>query len=164
MSLNDYILQTIEASKAPPSLVPHILSSGNPTKGSMTERFLLSMDNVMVRLREEAKTSVEHLKTLHIHDHGEDDRLTGIEREADEHLAGIIRKLKAINESRRKALAHVVATLNTLHTLDVDIQELRARMAAPDVIGDKTPIEVHTKTIRADLGRLKEAQMRARVR
>lgn len=69
--------------------------------------------------------------------------------------------LKNVDRYRKKALAHVVTTLQTLHTLDADMEELRTRVAAPDIVGDKIPIEVHVKSIKAGVERLKEGQLRA---
>ena len=41
-----------------------------------------------------------------------------------------------------KALDHGAATLETIDALDADVEELRTRAAAPDIIvGDKIPIE-----------------------
>ena len=69
--------------------------------------------------------------------------------------------LKNVERYRRKALAHVVATLHALQTLDADMEELRTRVAAPDIVGDKIPVEVHMKSIKAGVERLKERRLRA---
>ena len=69
--------------------------------------------------------------------------------------------LKNVDRYRKEALAHVVATLHTLHTLDADMEELRTRVAAPDLVGDKIPIELHIRSIKTGVERLKEGQMRA---
>ena len=73
--MNDYAFkQTIEASKAPPSLaariLPFAISTTNPTKEAVLDTFLMSMDNIgvhMVRLREEAEISMDHLLRLEEH-------------------------------------------------------------------------------------------------
>ena len=61
-------------------------------------------------------------------------------------------------------MVHVAATLETLHTLDADMEELRTKVAAPNIVGDKIPIEVQIKSIKAGVDRLKEGQMKASLR
>ena len=145
----------------------------------------MSMDNIashMVRLREEAETSMsyllrleEHLMVLHEITHRNNKDLTmeqeGVLAELWTRLGGNRRKLRGMNlnldllknvdKYRKKALAHISATLQTLHTLDVDMEELRSRVATPNIVGDKIPIGVHIKSIKAGIERLKEGQLRA---
>ena len=154
----------------------------------MIETFLMSMDNIdnhMVRLREEAGISMghlmrleEHLMVLHEVTHRDNKDLTAAQEEVLAELwtwlGGNKRKLKKmdlnldllknVEKYRKKGLAHIVATLETLNTLDADMEELRTRVAAPDIVGDKIPIEVHVKSIKAGIERLKEGQMRASLR
>ena len=191
-TLNDHALQTIEESKTPPSLMarmlPFSLSNSNPTQEAVIETFLMSMDNIdnhMSRLREEADISMghlmrleEHLMVLHEVTHRDDKELTAAQEDVLAELwtllGGNKRKLKKMNlnldllknvdKYRRKALGHVAATLETIHTLDADMEELRTRVAAPDIVGDKIPIEVHIKSIKMGVDRLKEGQMRATLR
>ena len=161
------------------------LSTTNPTKEAVIDTFLTSMDNIashMVRLREEAETSMdhlvrlqEHLMVLHEISHRENKDLTATQEdilaELWTWLGGNRRKLREVDVNlnllknveryRKKALAHVVATLHTLDTLDADMEELRTRVAAPDLLGDKIPIEIHIKSIKAGVDRLKEGQVRA---
>jgi len=190
--LNDHALQTIEASKTPPSLIarvlPFSLSNSNPTKEAVIETFLMSMDNIdthMTRLREEADISMghlmrlnEHLIVLHEVTSRDDKDLTAAQEDVLAtlwtQLGGNKRKLRKMNlnldllknvdKYRRKAVGHVAATLETIHALDADMEELRTRVAAPDIVGDKIPIEVHIKSIKAGVDRLKEGQMRATLR
>lgn len=149
------------------------------------ETFLLSMDNIasqMFRLREEADISMDHLTRLEEHlivlheiTHRDNKQLTAAHEDV---LAELwtwvggnrvqLRKmnldlglLKNVDRYRKKAREHVVATLETLHTLDADMEELRTRVAAPDLLGDKIPIEVHIKSIKAGVERLKVGQIRA---
>jgi hypothetical protein len=166
-------------------VLPFAVSNKNPTKEAVIDTFLLSMDNIgshMVRLREEADISMghimrleEHLMVLHEVTHRDNKELTAAQEDVLAELwtwlGGNKRKLRKMDHNldllknveryRRKALAHVVATLQTLHTLDADMEELRTRVAAPDIVGDKIPIEVHIKSIKAGVDRLKEGQMRA---
>ena len=153
-SLNDYALQTIEASKTPPPLMARVLSfalsTTNPATEAVTETFLMSMDNMashLVRLREEAETTMgyllrleEHLMVLHEMTHRNDRDLTAekedVLAELWTWLGGNRRKLRGMNlnldllknvdKYRKKALAHVAATLQTLQTLDADMEKLRS--------------------------------------
>ena len=187
-SLNDHALQTIEASKNHPSLIdrvlPFSLSNNNPTKEAVIETFLSSMDSIgnhMGRLREEAEISMghllrleEHLKVLHEIISRENKELTKTQEEILAELwtwlGGNKRELretnlnlnllKNVDKYRRKAAVHVIATLETLHTLDADMEELRTKVAAPNIVGDKIPIEVQIKSIKAGVDRLKEGQMK----
>jgi len=42
------------------------------------------------------------------------------------------------------------------------MEDLRERVAAPELIGSKIPVEVHMKSIRSGLERLKEGRVRSR--
>ena len=154
----------------------------------MIETFLMSMDNIashMVRLRDEAETSMghlmrleEHLAVLHEITHRDNEELTATQEDVLAELwtwlggnKSRLRKmnvnldlLRNVEKYRRKALAHVVVTLQVLHTLDADMEELRTRVAAPDIIGDRIPIEVHVRSIKVGVERLKEGQMKAALR
>ena len=188
-SLNDYALQTIEESKVPASLavraLPFIFSDTSPTKEAVLDTFLASMDNIgnhMARLRDEAEVSMghllrleEHLIVLHEETHRDDKALKAAKDDVLAELWSLLggnkkklRKmdlnlglLKNVEKYRKKALAHVVSTLQALHTLDADMEELRTRVAAPELVGDRIPVEVHIKSIKAGLDRLKEGQQRA---
>lgn len=186
-TLNDYTLQKIEATKIPPSFVARVLRfpiyTHDPTKVAMVQTFLLSMDTVdrhMCRLREEAEASMrhlvrleEHLMVLHEMVHQENQDLTTAQEDVLAELwtwlGGNKNKLRSmdlnlgllknVDRYRQQALAHVVVTLQTLHTLDADMEELRARVAAPDVVGDRIPTEVHLKSIKAGIERLRQGEM-----
>ena len=166
-------------------VLPFALTTADPTREAVLKTFFMSMDNIaghMVRLREEAEISMghllrleEHLVVLHEITHRDGMDLTAAREDVLAELwtwlGGNKRKLrrmdlnldllKNIDKDRRKALAHVVTTLQTIHTLDVDMEELRARVAAPDIVGDRIPIEVHIKSIKAGVERLREGQRRA---
>jgi len=191
-TLNDYALQTIEASKTPTSLMarvlPFSLSNTNPTNEAVIEVFLMSMDNIathIVRLRDEAEVSMghlmrleEHLTVLHEITHRDNKELTaaqedvlaelwtwlGGNRSKLREMSSNLDLLKNVEKYRKKALAHVVVTLQVLHALDADMEELRASVAAPEIVGDKIPIEVHIKSIKVGVERLKEGQMKASLR
>jgi hypothetical protein len=147
--------------------------------------FLVSMDYIashMARLREEAEISVgrllrleEHLIALHEITQRDSTDLTATKEDVLAELWTWLRGnknklrrmeldldlLENVDGYRRKALAHVVATLQTLHALDADMEELRTRAGALGIIGDKIPIDVHINSIKAGVERLKERQLRA---
>ena len=157
----------------------------------MIEMFHMLMDDTsshLARLREEAETSIGHLlrleeKLMVLHEvTHRDARNLKVQREAADQFfewlgfkirinPDATRKidldldlLKNVENYKRKALAHVTVILETLHTLDADMEELRARMAAPDIVGDKIPLEVYIMNIKAGVDRLKEGQVRASLR
>ena len=163
------------------------LSDRNPTEEALAEMFNMLMDdtsNHIARLREEAETSEgyllrlqENLMVLREVTHRNTEELKA-EREAltefwhwwgtNADINSGVKKmdlnldlLKNVENYKKKALAHVAVTLETLHTLDADMEVLRTRVAAPDIVGDKIPIEVHIMNIKAGVDRLKEGQMRA---
>jgi len=188
MTLNDHALQTLEASKAPPSLVDRVLfslSNSHPTDEVVLETFLMSMDHVgneLTYLREEADESRIHLVGLQRHLNNIhtivslDDK--GLKKAKEEvlvtlwtQLGGNRRELMEMNNSldvlknvgkyRERALVHVVATLETLRALKADIVELRRRVGTPKLAGVKLPIDIQIQSIKAGMERLKEGQMRA---
>jgi hypothetical protein len=71
--------------------------------------------------------------------------------EMDEHHA----LLKGVGGYRDRALAHVVAALHMLETMAEDMEELRERVTAPRLVGETVPIDVHMKSLRSGLERLK---------
>jgi hypothetical protein len=76
----------------------------------------------------------------------------------DKHLA----LLKGVGGYRDRARAHVVAALHVLETMAEEMEELRERVAAPELVGDAIPIDVHMKSIRGGLERLKERRIGAK--
>jgi hypothetical protein len=80
--------------------------------------------------------------------------LRGVDRE--------LRLLSHVGEYRKQALAHVVGALSTLQGMSADMEELRERVAAPEIVGERIPVEVHMKSIRAGLERLREGRLRAK--
>ena len=144
------------------------------------ETFLVSINNIasqMVRLREEAEISInhlmrleEHLTVLHKITHREDEQVVPLylkqfhgthDPDLFERMYLDLDVLKNVDGYRKKALMYVVATLHTLHTLDADMEELRARVAVSDLLGDRIPIEVHIKSIGGGVERLKEGQVKS---
>jgi hypothetical protein len=130
----------------------------------------------MQRLVLEAEVSVsdlnkleEHLKSIHEVVSREDSSISAARDELlaqlwtilggnKAQLKGMVEHralLNGVGEYRKRALAHVVAALQTLETMAEDMEELRERVAAPELVGDAIPIDVHMKSIRSGLERLK---------
>lgn len=73
-----------------------------------------------------------------------------------------LRLLRELGGYRTQALAHVVAALQALETLNADMEELRERVATPELAGGEIPLEVHVRSIRSGIERLKEGRLRAK--
>jgi hypothetical protein len=180
-SLNDWASQTIEASETLPlvaRMLPFLLSNDGPAEEAVLRTFILLMDNFgchIVDLREEAETSLNHLEELlialreltHRDNKGAFADLWTLLEENQRRLGKtnlILDLPKDMKKWRREALTHVVTTMRVLSALEEDMEKLRARVATLDTVGDKIPISVHTKSIRAGTDRLKEGQVRAGLR
>lgn len=79
-------------------------------------------------------------------------------------LEGHLALLRDIGQYRTRALAHVAAALQTLQSMSDDMEDLRERVAAPEVVGEQIPVEVHMNSIRAGLDRLSEKRYQVRKR
>lgn len=143
------------------------------------QTFTEAMDTLstnMQRLVLEAEVSIsdlnkleEHLKSIHEIVSREDTSISGAKeellaqlwtklggnrKELDE-IGGHLALLKGVGGYRDRALAHVVAALHMLETMAEDMEELRERVAAPRLVGETVPIDVHMKSLRSGLERLK---------
>ena len=164
------------------------LSTNTPTEEVVIETFHMSMDNIrshMAHLLVEAEISrghlmclEEHLKVLYelVVRNGKD-----LTKAREEVLASLwtslggnrielgemdlnLDLLKNVGKYKEKAMAHIVATLETLHVLGADMEGLRGKVATLKIAGDRIPIEVQIKSIQAGVDRLKEGQMQASLR
>ncbi|EKM58534.1 uncharacterized protein PHACADRAFT_252952, partial [Phanerochaete carnosa HHB-10118-sp] len=79
-------------------------------------------------------------------------------------LNGHLFLLRNIGAYRSRAAAHVAAALQALEGMSEDMEDLRERVAAPELIGERIPVEVHMKSIRAGLERLQQGRTRAQER
>ena len=70
--------------------------------------------------------------------------------------------LKDLGEYRQQARVHVTVALQTLRGMSGDMDDMRERAAAPDLLGPSIPVEVHLKSIEMGLERLKQGRIRAR--
>ena len=151
------------------------------TKEVVIETFILSMDNIdshTVDLRKEAKIAMDHLTGL-------EERLTVLRKVAHSYNKDILAdpwtlfggnernlgkmdrifdSLEIMEKWKRKALSHVVTTLQILRTLDADMKKLRERVAVSYTVGDKIPVEVQVGRIKLGTERLKGGQAGARSR
>ncbi|KAF9565340.1 hypothetical protein CPC08DRAFT_741049 [Agrocybe pediades] len=189
MAVNDYALHSIEEARAnKPSILSALVPWGPARKNVnevVTRTFEEAMDvlsNNMQRLIVEAENSLQNLNNLEerlatIHDiiMREDFALTNEKEDVlaelwtffgvnnkklrgfDDHL----RMLKELKEYRKQALVHVVAALQTLRGMNEDMEDMRERVAAPDLTGSTVPVEVHMKSIKMGLERMKEGRVRA---
>lgn len=71
--------------------------------------------------------------------------------------------LKDLSNYRKYAHAHVVAALQTLHSMSEDMEDLRQRVAAPGLASDRRiPLRVHIESIQNGLQRLHEGRVRSK--
>lgn len=184
IAVNDYALNAIEAtdSKYSAFSLGRLLPFGqseSAAKQVVKRTFTEAMDTLsanMQRLVLEAEVSIsdlnkleEHLTSIHEIVAREDTSISvargellaqlwtilGGNREElskmEEHRA----LLTGVGGYRDRALAHVVAALHMLETMAEDMEELRERVAAPRLVGETIPIDVHMKSLRSGLERLK---------
>ncbi|KAI1783298.1 hypothetical protein LXA43DRAFT_1047303 [Ganoderma leucocontextum] len=72
--------------------------------------------------------------------------------------------LRELGEYKKNAAARVAAAMQTLYVMGEDMEDLRERVAAPDLVGGRVPVEVHMESIAAGIERLKEQRTRAKER
>ncbi|RDX57103.1 hypothetical protein OH76DRAFT_1334526 [Lentinus brumalis] len=191
MAINDHALHLIEGAQEQPNSLIRVIwpfGTAKPSRDTVVEAFRYSMDihaEEMARLILEVEVSNANLDQLEedlavLHELCTREKITLTERH-DELLSqlwtilggnrGQRRKfstnfelLKALGEYRKRAAAHVAAAMQTLQAMSEDIEDLRERVAAPEIVGDQIPIEVHMKSISTGMERLKEQRIRARER
>lgn len=72
--------------------------------------------------------------------------------------------LKDLGDYRKQAQAHVLAALQTLNLMSEDMEDLRERVAAPELVDGRIPLHVHIESIQTGLQRLQEGRVRAKER
>ncbi|KAI0663790.1 hypothetical protein C8Q70DRAFT_378665 [Cubamyces menziesii] len=192
MAINDYALRTIEgAQNEPKSLLRAVwpFASAPPrSRDVVVQAFRTSMDahaTEMRRLVLELSVSEANLERLDTHlvalhelctrenitlSAAREDLLSelwtllGGNRKRLRGMDFNLELLRELGEYRKRAAAHVAAAKQTLQAMSEDMEDLRERVAAPDVVGDRIPVEVHMKSIQSGLERLKEDRIRARQR
>ncbi|KAJ7066693.1 hypothetical protein C8F01DRAFT_1124224 [Mycena amicta] len=190
-AVNDYALKTIEGahSQASPSIIKRMLPwPYKPKTDIVVSAFEDSMNYLsftMARLVVEFELNLhnldkleEQLSVLHELVSRENTSISSAQSEllADlwtklggnrdklrgyEHHLGL---LKGLGEYRKKALAHVVGALHALAQMSEEIENLRERVAAPELVGGRIPLEVHIRSIQGGLERLNEGRSKAKVR
>lgn len=73
-----------------------------------------------------------------------------------------IELLHGLNIYRKQALIHVVSALHTLRSMSSDVEDLRERAVASDLVSSAIPVEVHMSSIQAGLERLKQGRRKAK--
>ncbi|CDO75175.1 hypothetical protein BN946_scf184866.g16 [Trametes cinnabarina] len=193
MAINDYALHTIEsAQNEPKSLLkviwPFASTPAEHTQDVVIQAFRDSMDvhaAEMRRLVLELSISETNLERLDMHlitlhelctrenltlGAAREDLLSelwtllGGNRRRLRGMESNLELLRDLGEYRKRAAAHVAAAKQTLQAMSEDMEDLRERVAAPDVLGDRIPVEVHMKSLQSGLERLKEDRIKARER
>ncbi|KAG5647327.1 hypothetical protein DXG03_000395 [Asterophora parasitica] len=191
MAVNDYALHQIEAeqTKAPTILSIYGLipwAARKPLDDVVTRTFGEAMGVLSVsmqRLILEAEVNLANLEKLEerlstIHDMVSREDLTLSDAKSEllaelwTKLGGNRKKLRGYDNHldllknlglyRKRALAHVVAALQSLNAMSADMDDMRERVAAPELTGSRIPIAVHMKSIKSGLERLKEGRVRAK--
>jgi exonuclease VII large subunit len=191
MAANEYALKTIETARAnepsPWSLAANVPWSSRKSTGVIvTETFEEAMNTLsrhLKRLIVEAEVNdknlndlEEQLNSLHELVSREDSSISSAKsdlladlwtvlggnrkklRHFDSHLA----LLKDLTNYRKQAAAHVVAALQTLRGMAHDMEDMRERVAAPDLMGSSVSVETHMRSIEMGLAQMKEGRIRAR--
>ena len=184
-------IQDAQAAKSSLFVIDFILrplSKGVVTQTIVADTFADAMsvlETQLSRIRLEAEATAVYLNNLEqslstMHELLTRENVT-MTNEKEELLAelwtrihGNRRRLKGMNDNlhflehvgvwRKRAQETVVATLQTLDTMSEDMEDLRERVAKPELLGERIPPEVHIKSIQAGLERLKVDRKRAKVR
>jgi hypothetical protein len=70
--------------------------------------------------------------------------------------------LMDVNDYRKQAQIHIMAVLQILYSMSEDMEDLRERAAAPELVDERIPIQVHIQSIQSGLQRLQEGRVRAK--
>ena len=192
MAVNDYALHSIESAREnQPSKwsLSNLTPWRSPSKsidlivGKTFEEAVHVLSSSMQRLIIEAEANYqnlilleERLATLHEIITREDSSLAlakdellaelwtklGGNRKTLRNYEGHLALLKGLGAYRKEALLHVVAALQALQSMSEDMEDMRERVAAPDLLGPTVPVEVHMKSIRAGLERLRDGRTKAK--
>lgn len=189
LAVNDYALRAIEAANVAnkrPRIVSALMPWHTPSHKEISDIFVTSMtvmEENMRHLITEAEVAVVGLDNLEvqlgtIHEMtSREQGLVGLQRETLLRdiwtLLGANRDrmkqyshhlilLENISTYRKRALAHVAATLVQLQQLSHDLQELRERVSRPALLADRPeiPLEVHIMSIRKGIERLDAGRLR----
>lgn len=190
MAMNDYALHAIEGARAnePSKLVKALTpwSSGKTADEVVKETFIDAMNVLSEHLERiilEVETNTQNLDALEEKLNtireivAREDASVSADREEllgylwtklggnRKDLRNFARNLKMLGELgnyRKAAQARVTATLHTLERVSQEMEDMRERVAAPNLAGSKIAPEIHMKSIRNGLERLSEGRRRAR--
>jgi hypothetical protein len=191
VAINDYAMREIEGAAAAttlPGIVMNALTRGrNAELEVITHRnFENAMDVMSINLKRlihEAGKSLQRLEELHerletlyvmltqenITSTANRDELLGRlwsqlggnqKEKRDAVETGQL--LTKLDWYRKAARAKVVETLLTLEGMEAEMEELRARVAAPALVGPSIPKEVQIEAIRMGVKRLNQSRRRAK--
>ena len=149
----------------------------------VTRSFAEAMDALsssvqrLVLEAEESKSDLnkleKHLKSIHVIVSREDSSISAAKDEllddpwtklggnrkqlngVDRHLA----LLKDVGGCRDLARAHVFEALQVLDLMTDEMEKFRGRVAAPELLDDAIPIDLHMKSIRSGLEKLKQRRI-----
>jgi hypothetical protein len=79
-------------------------------------------------------------------------------RGIDNHLV----LLRNLGRYRKRALLHIVTVLQMLQAMSGEMEDLRERAAAPELTSGRIPAEVHIRSLKNGLERLREGRLRAK--
>ncbi|CAK5269092.1 unnamed protein product [Mycena citricolor] len=188
LAVNDYALRTIEAAeeKFVAALWKQLIPWKKSNADVVLDAFEASMNYLSFTLQQlvvEFETNLhnlnkleEQLTILHEIVTREDISLSAAKSELLSNLWTILggnrRQLRGyeshldllshLGSYRRQALVHVVSALQTLTQMGEDIENLRERVAAPELTGGRIPAQVHMKGIQNGLERIKEGRAKAK--
>ena len=192
MAANEYAMKTIESARAsePSPWSLSVIVPWAPTRKStslvVTETFEEAMNTLsrqLHRLIVEAEINdknlndlEEHLNSLHDLVVREDSSISsaksdllaelwtilGGNRKKLRNFDGHLGLLKDLATYRKQAAAHVAAALQMLRGMADDMEDMRERVAAPDINGPLISTEAHMRSIEFGLQQLKEGRVRAK--
>ncbi|KAF8056071.1 hypothetical protein FPV67DRAFT_1376586, partial [Lyophyllum atratum] len=191
MAANDYALHQIEAAYLKSQSLSTMYgvapwAADNPTKEALTRTFgevMGVLADSMQRLIIEAEVNLanlekleERLSVLHELVAREDATISSAKSELLAELwtklggnkkklhnyQGHLELLKNLGLYRKRALAHVVGALQSLTAITSDMEEMRERVAAPELAGSHIPVEVHMNSIKVGIERLREGRERSK--
>ncbi|KAF7356673.1 hypothetical protein MVEN_01001800 [Mycena venus] len=189
MAVNDHALHTIEAAQSQsPSILSYLVPWTPPKTDLVLSTFEDSMNYLSFTVQglvlefelnlQNLNKLEEQLSVLHELVSREDRSISSAKSELlaelwtkvggnkrklrgyDEHLY----LLQGLTEYRKQALVHVVSALQTLTQMSEDIENIRERVAAPELVGSRIPVQVHIKSIQSGLERLKEGRSKAKIK
>lgn len=184
MAVNNYALKSIEAARMNKKwfsgareiqideIIAHTFDQAMSILSINMERLILEAEQCLHHLTD----LEEQLTTLHYITTREDISISAAKSDLLEELwtrLGGNRKslqnfdhnleiLKGLAAYRQQAFGHVLAAMQTLQAMSEDMEDIRERVAAPDLAGAKIPVEVHIQSIQIGLDRLRQGRILAK--